>query len=228
MKKALPFCFVLFEGLLWAYFTVIDIFQPEQSTVWVKYAGILICVLFSGVLSGFLPCRDGLLVFSAQLLTAFADLFLLVLNRDYPMGVGIFCVVQFFYFLRLKISGNRSFRLSAILRLVLTALMWGIVFFSGEVSLLNLLVGIYFPNLLVNAVDAVRRRRKTFRDKLFAAGLVLFVCCDICVGLFNISGAVGLPYSAEKFVSAGMWFFYLPSQVLISLSCLRFNDEKAC
>lgn len=55
---------------------------------------------------------------------------------------------------------------------------------------------------------------------LFAWGLSLFVCCDVCVGLWNLS--VPLPPALLEFARVGMWLFYLPSQVLIVLSqCLE-------
>ena len=46
-------------------------------------------------------------------------------------------------------------------------------------------------------------------------GLLLFVGCDVCVGLHNLAG---LPVPLSAFAQVGMWLFYLPSQVLIVLS----------
>ena len=51
-----------------------------------------------------------------------------------------------------------------------------------------------------------------------ALGLTLFVGCDLCVGLFNARLSGSLPL--HLLVYLGMWFFYLPSQVLIALSAL--------
>ncbi len=55
---------------------------------------------------------------------------------------------------------------------------------------------------------------------IFSLGLILFVCCDICVGFNNL--AAYLPVDGLegvlKFAAVGMWAFYLPSQVMISLS----------
>ena len=52
---------------------------------------------------------------------------------------------------------------------------------------------------------------------LAALGLWLFLCCDVCVGLYQswlLSGAL------DRAVHLGMWLFYLPGQVLLSLSAL--------
>lgn len=48
-----------------------------------------------------------------------------------------------------------------------------------------------------------------------AAGLWLFLLCDVCVGLRNQPSLLpGLAGAAQ----AGMWLFYLPGQVLLVLS----------
>jgi hypothetical protein len=51
---------------------------------------------------------------------------------------------------------------------------------------------------------------------LFRWGLVLFLCCDICVGAFQQGDM--LPAALRAAAGFGMWTFYLPGQVLISLS----------
>ena len=50
---------------------------------------------------------------------------------------------------------------------------------------------------------------------MFGTGLLLFVGCDLCVGLHNLAG---IPAPLAAFARVGMWLFYLPSQVLITLS----------
>ena len=50
-------------------------------------------------------------------------------------------------------------------------------------------------------------------------GLTLFIGCDVCVGAFNAAPGL-LPDGLCRFAAVGMWLFYLPSQVLISLSAL--------
>ena len=52
--------------------------------------------------------------------------------------------------------------------------------------------------------------------RLFSIGLWLFLCCDLCVGLFQNPQLV--PPAVSAFVSVGIWLFYLPAQVLITLS----------
>ena len=50
---------------------------------------------------------------------------------------------------------------------------------------------------------------------IFSLGLLLFIGCDINVGLNNVHLFEGIDYSLVNFL---MWVFYLPSQVLLSLT----------
>ena len=153
----------------------------------------------------------------ALALTAGADWFLLVRNDCYPLGIGLFLCVQTVYFLRLRRDGTGN---AWPLRSGLTLLAGLAVYALRMASPLNLLAALYFSQLLSNAVLAwapggASRRR-------FALGLTLVVGCDVCVGLFNALPPGSPPYSAA---SVGMWFFYLPSQVLITLSALPGKEE---
>lgn len=146
----------------------------------------------------------------ALLFTAGADWFLLIRNKHFLLGVTLFLCVQGLYFLRLHhVGGSRKF---LWLRLVLAvSFTFAPVLIPGTATPLNLLAMLYFSQLLSNTVLAWALPNL----RVFALGLTLFVCCDICVGLFNILPAASPLFSAA---SVGMWFFYLPSQVLIALS----------
>lgn len=204
MKKSVPTAvtavFLLLECALYAAFLALDLTGRGGQTIWLKYGGILLCLVYALLWAW----RGGdRLVFPALLFTAGADWFLLVRGDHLLLGVGLFLVVQTLYLLRLRRLGSGS---GYWLRVILALLLGLAVFALNMASALNLLVALYFSQLLSNAVLAWGARRWTF-----AMGLTLFVCCDICVGMFNL----GILYS---FASVGMWLFYLPSQVLIVLS----------
>ena len=78
-------------------------------------------------------------------------------------------------------------------------------------SPLNLLAALYFTAFVCNAAQSL-----SIKNALFSAGLILFLCCDICVGVHNVPElfSAGL----RSFADIGMWLFYLPAQVLITLS----------
>ncbi len=203
--------FCLSEAMLYAAFLRMDLRDGGGDTTWLKYGGVVLCAFFSLAWSR----RGGdRLVAGAQLLTLGSDWFLLVLNRGYEWGVLLFCVVQLIYFLRIRRwNGGKSWW-GARLALILAgaAGLWEL----GLAAPLNVLALIYFSNFLVNTLQSWEPAGP--RARLFAAGLTLFLCCDACVGLFQFRNL--LPDGPAGFVRVGMWLFYLPAQVVISLSAL--------
>ena len=199
--------FVFAEGALYLAFLLLDFFDQSSSTLWLKYAGLLLCLVFAV----FCALRGGdRLVVPALLFTAGADWFLLIQNDHLLLGVVLFLCVQSLYFLRLHRAGGsrRLLWLRLVLAIVFTLAP---LLIPGMPTPLNLVAMLYFSQLLSNTILAWSLPAM----RTFALGLTLFVGCDICVGLFN---AFSLPSTAFFLVSVGMWFFYLPSQVLIALS----------
>lgn len=207
--------FLAAEGALYAAFLALDLTGRGGLSVPIKYAGILLCLGFS-----LLACVNwggDRLVPAALALTAGADWFLLVRNDHYAAGIALFLCVQTAYYLRLRRMGADS---GWPLRSAL-ALGAGLGLYALDMaSPVNLLAGLYFSQLLSNTILAWTGRGRPRR--LFAVGLTLFVGCDLCVGLFNALTAAAPLYPV---VSVGMWFFYLPSQVLITLSALPEKED---
>ena len=171
-----------------------------------KYVGILLCVAYA-----FSNAPHA--VFAALFLTAAADLFLLVLNCWLALGVTLFIAVQALYAIHIARDTRRTYEIRAALVLAFWIVLWCL----GICTSLNMLAGIYFPQLLCNAALS----RKT--DKCLALGLALFIACDICVGLWNLPD---VPEPFHGFAGTGMWVFYFPSQVLIALTTVE-NPEKS-
>lgn len=213
MKKPVITAFLAVEAALYAAFLVLDL-TGGGPTVAVKYGGVLLCVAFALWAAAGGGDR---LVPLALALTALADWFLLVRNDHYAAGVAVFLCVQAVYLLRLRRGGaGTAWPLRAGIALAAWLGLWAL----DMTAPLNLLAGLYFSQLLANTLLAWRGRGR--RARRFAAGLTLFVGCDVCVGLFNAGLASPALYRA---VSLGMWFFYLPSQVLISLTALPEKEE---
>ena len=214
-QKKYAAAFLAAEGALYAAFLTLDLTGRGGLSVPVKYAGILLCLGFSLLICA--KWGGGRLIPIALALTAGADWFLLVRSDHYAAGIALFLCVQTAYYLRLRRMGaGCGWPLRSAL-----ALGAGLGLYALELaSPVNLLAGLYFSQLLSNAVLAWTVRGRPGR--LFAVGLTLFVGCDLCVGLFN-----ALPAAAPLYpvASVGMWFFYLPSQVLITLSALPEKED---
>ena len=193
MKKL----FITIESIIYLTFIIFDLFHI--NSIYLKYLGIFLCFLFA-----FLNKKK--YISNALLFTLIADYFLLIKDEHYLIGVSSFLLVQTIYFFYLK---NNNCELFKKVRVLIYALIltFSIIF---KLDVLYFLVLIYFSTLVLNTVSSF-----TSRDlRIFSIGLTLFILCDVSVGLFNI-----LPYGrVYLIVSLLMWVFYLPSQVLISLS----------
>lgn len=201
--------FLSVEAVVYAAFLSWDLTIGGRGSNPIKYAGILLCL----GCSLYLARRGGSrLVPAALTLTALADVFLLLLDTHYALGIGLFCLVQGIYLVRIFRSNGG--RILWGLRLILFVLALVVLKRLGLLIPLNVLALFYFTNFLCNALASLGCPGRNMR--LFSVGLWLFLCCDVCVGLFQspelASPAVG------AFVQVGMWLFYLPAQVLIVLS----------
>ena len=189
MKKI----FILLETIIYITFMYADYFNLFDTTV-LKYLGIILCLLYCLLNKKIY----GIISFSFTLI---ADYFLLVKLDNYPLGILSFIVVQIIY----AIYTNTLVKKSCLLFRVCVPLL--LVLIIKPKDLTTTLSLIYFPQLVITALASI----KYTKNRLLTIGLILFVGCDICVGLHNLD-----LYS--KWYALGQWFFYLPSQVLIALA----------
>ena len=167
--------------------------------------------------------RDNAIMLAALFFTAVSDLFILVLGKYYEIGLLTFIIVQALYLYRLYSDRLKKIYITLAVRL---GVMVALIITFAVLNMLNLLIAecaIYITMLSANVVDAFVICKKSVNNLLFAIGLTLFLGCDICVGLHNFGTVlnVALPIWLTKTVSVAMWAFYLPSQVLITLSVNR-------
>lgn len=210
--------FVAVELAIYIAFLYFDL-SGGVSTTYLKYSGVLLCFACA-LVSAFVCGKDGALLTVSLFFTAVSDLFILVLDKYYEIGVGTFIVVQIAYFVRIYLQNGKKPYLSATIRAV--GIAAAIIALACTKSLMPLtaLVAVYIVMLVGNCAEAFVFAGRDWKKILFAIGLALFVCCDVCVGLNNFRSVLGiaLPAPLLSFVSIGMWAFYLPSQVLIVLS----------
>ncbi len=239
-RLSIPAIFITVQAVLYAGFLALDLTNKGIGTsVTLKYSIILLCfcyALMSASKSTFY------LMQTALLFTAISDLFILVLDY-YFYGVLTFIVVQELYSLRLLILlsggreldgaiGGRGRRITAaflkrsLLQLLAALAVCLILSLTGVMLEGLLIVSIfYFICILTNVITAfslVKHRPGTKGNLIYAIGMLLFLLCDINVGLFNLSGFIPMQeevyailYSASSIL---MWTFYAPAQVLIAIS----------
>lgn len=208
--------FLTIEGCLYLAFMALDLAGGHPAGNWLKFGGIMACF----AMALFSTLRGGeALVAAAMGLTTLADVFLLLLDSHYTLGVLIFLGVQALYLVRLaRADGRWLWALRAVAAAVLLAVLWAL----GQLTPLNALAAVYFSTLLCNVIHSLMTPAP-WRWR-FAVGLALFACCDLCVGAFNSMAL--LPHVIYPFVRVGMWLFYLPAQVLIVCSGFPEGGES--
>lgn len=218
--------FIAVEAVLYIIFICMDLFTG-CSSVAIKYFSIILCLIFSFCLLIKERRPDNILVTTALVGTSVADLFLLVLNDHYLTGVSVFLIVQILYALRLiRFDRLHPYIVGARLLLPLMIII-SLSITTDLIAPLTAVTVLYYSNLLINAFEAWYIRKGHDRMFIFAVGLTLFACCDLCVGLHNmVDFGIDLPGAITKIGDYGMWIFYLPAIVLITLSQLRSIENE--
>ncbi|MGN1373383.1 MAG: lysoplasmalogenase family protein [Candidatus Coproplasma sp.] len=215
--------FIAIEAVIYVIFNVLAAMKTPDP-IYLKYAGVLLCLAVLVAIL-FLPdtSRDNAVMVAALFFTAVSDLFILVLDKYYEVGLITFIIVQSLYLYRLYSDRLKKIYITIVARLVIMVALIITMAVLGKLNLLVAECAIYITMLVTNVVDAFIICRKSVKDLLFAIGLLLFLGCDICVGLHNLGSVmgVGLPNWLLQTVAVAIWAFYLPSQVLITLSVNR-------
>ena len=220
LKKVFLILVLLVELFLYTLFLYFDfnVINIEISN-WLKYVGIIICFLASliPIFSKNAAKTQYFIPFSL-FFTLVSDYFLLI-NTDknlYIFGVVIFIIVQLSYFIYIETlkKNKTSFLISLIFRIILSSILI-IVLSIIRFDLLSIVSACYFVELLMNFITSLSLIKINKFFLIFSIGLLLFIGCDISVGLTNLDLLEGY---IKNLVSNLMWIFYLPSQVLISFS----------
>ena len=160
----------------------------------------------------------------ALLFTLLADT-ILTLDNVSPSGVFCFCLAQYFHlarFARIKPSFFIAWSSFLLLLLIFGRLI--------GMETMYVLALVYLISITTNLVLTHRwwrrieghPRKYTDRDLVASTcaffGFVLFCLCDFNVALSYLSVTGVLPLSIARLANFLAWFFYYPSQVLISNS----------
>lgn len=155
--------------------------------------------------------HDNLIAY-ALFMTLVADWFLTFADAEYEgmtytYGLIAFCTVEIIYAVYLRI-GPASIIVRILIYIVgLFGLhRAGMLEVDSALGLLNMVL------IAMNAVDAWAPKRKGL-SMLFRLGITLFLCCDITVMLRILTS--GSLSAAVRFMT---WIFYVPAQVLLTLS----------
>ncbi|ERJ13202.1 lysoplasmalogenase family protein [Haloplasma contractile] len=227
LKRIKVISFLLISLILYILFIVFPGHVPVKT---LKYIGILLCYGYSNLLTN-QSVADTWLVRIALFFTVIADYFLLVIGEYVLVGVSVFSIVQILYGVRLARLNVCNIKVShsILLRGIVITLFQLIGLFTlNHNNLLTLITFFYIANLVTNVMLAIWGYK---RNIIFTIGLLLFLCCDLFVGLYNSQDYINITSDSlgYKLLTAPfdvIWLFYYPSQVLITISILANNRYK--
>ena len=213
--------FILLEIALYLSFLFIDkgIFVTRIESSTLKYASISLCLAFSlyclirkrKMVNCFIPI--------ALVFTLISDYFLLFNTNQslYVYGLITFIITQLIYFVFILYlrKSKRELLINLLVRSLLTIAALVVAFYLNYSDVLTILALVYFVELLSNFLYSTFLIKLDKEYLIFSLGLLLFIGCDINVGLNNVHLFEGIDYILVNFL---MWVFYLPSQVLLSLT----------
>ena len=154
-----------------------------------------------------------------------ADFFLVVCDpRQQLWGMICFLAAQTMYAIMLHRRRHSKVILGLRIGLIASIELIAYLILRNRIDALVIVSVCYYAILVMNMVHAF----VNFRNMpMLAIGFALFILCDTVIGLQTASG--GYLAIDERcwlhrvlFMDFNLaWFFYLPSQVLIALSCRK-------
>lgn len=222
--------FIIIQVILYLAFLYLDLEGGYYIiSSYIKYFFIILCFLYTLINYNIAMKYRSFCLILGLAFTLIADYFLLLLGNNFEYGIGAFVIVQQIYGIMLDYSLrpmiSNLFKRLLIQSSITFFITFLLYYLDANIELALILSTFYFNSILMNTFRAIKvsmASREDRRSALFALAMVLFVLCDINVGLFNLSTYLDLSVSVEipiiRISSMLMWFFYAPSQALIALS----------
>ncbi|NMA94916.1 MAG: hypothetical protein GX974_02630 [Clostridiales bacterium] len=232
MRRIRPKIYVLgailfMLAVLYILFTYIEIFDTKIHFTLdtAKYISIVLCLLISLFIGEDHITKKGRCSLQfALFFTTVADFFLLIYPK-HVLGIGIFCIAHIFHAIRFEgrkahvIIGRHTMSL-----FILIVMHFIVGLYIIDIEFIYI-ISLFYAMLLISNVKRAVGIYKTkvlplANSYMVAIGMVLFLLCDINVALYNTIGSNRIPFLL-------IWFFYLPSQVVLALSGWDYNKLLA-
>ena len=213
----------------------------------IKFSVVVLCLCYVLLRRSKDAGKELLLLRLALFFTVVSDLIILFMEYSYYFyGMIAFVLVQQLYGVRLSLklhlgdraAGSNKLIILTLLRIgiqvAVSVLIYIMLYYLGiSLDRLIIVTVFYFVSLVTNTVYSIRitiLQRGVRSNLIFALGMIMFLLCDINVGLFNLTDFVTLPEHISEVIysisSILMWTFYAPSQVLIALSADHFRQYR--
>lgn len=186
--------------------------QNNDLLTIIKLGGIILCFVYA-----LRVYPQDHLLHIAMFTTSIADLILAVHNTS-EVGIIVFLITQIIHHIRLN---DRKISLPLIIFMIIAAICISLSFWLQIIPPIFVISAFYAIAILSNVYLAWRwhqRQAKNWHASSALFGFILFACCDSCtvISYFSLTGALpALFYALANFFA---WFFYYPSQILVSNS----------
>jgi hypothetical protein len=212
MKKNIIIPYLLTQLFLYCSILFLDINIPNTILTY--------SIIFLNLILGIYALitykdKDAILSTCALFFTLVSDTFLIFTEYKIPALIT-FSLVQSFYMIKVK-DLTSQFKITyfdiarAIVVFASTTLMLLI-----SVDLLVTITAFYFVMLVFNFIDSIKLFKNIW---LLPVGFLLFILCDVFVGLGFLEIDLNIHFNI-------IWFFYTPSQVLLTLSIFYAHKSK--
>ena len=209
------------------FFCAIHFFKFNPHNI-IAYLSIVCCCavgIFTFILS---KSKVNFWLMLGLTFTLLADTFLVLIQSQQTLAMVLFSITQICYFMVLyDINQNKKLlQLNLALRggLFIILSLVAILVLGSAFSLLVFISMFYFSNLFFNLIFSGINIKKS---PLLFCGFLLFLLCDILIGLQVLTTIITVP-ALENILSYFntyfdlAWVFYLPSQLLITLSSIIY------
>lgn len=191
----------------------LGLFSPTSRLLMIiRLSGIFLCLVYTRQIF-----KKDLLLQLALLVTFLADIILAV-NNIAEGGIVCFLIAQIIHAIRLN---GRQLKTPIIVFSTLAFIFILANLFLQIVPNMYIICTFYVTALVANLIISWRwhvAEPNNLRATFAMLGFLLFICCDICTGMSYLSLSAAFPaflYAPANFFA---WFFYYPSQILVSNS----------
>jgi hypothetical protein len=206
--------------LVFLYIDFVSKYLRNIYSVGLKYSTIVFYFIISLLIgSNGYSKEDTRLVQLARLFNLIADYFL-VISCDFNIGIFFFALVQITYIIRHSIMENKRYKnliffIIALMIALIALVNINITSIEKELIILAITYAALLVTSLYCAVSTISRGKYPKKSSwIIALGMFLFFMCDLNVGLYNILRESDMKF----FLGYLIWLFYLPSQLLLTLS----------
>jgi len=233
-KKIWLYSFIFIELTIYCSFIYLDVQNGGSSfsSNLLKYIGIILCNLFLLFYRQSVGYTQPFIAIHLSLMLVLICDYFLLFTSDFVWGLLVFCIIQFIYFFHIK-GKYELFKYSSVI-LFMTSLITFIAQENGMTTqFLEIVAVFYFLCLISNIIISLCQAKKApgnIREQFFTISLILFLLCDLNVGVVNliqyIPDSLVFKWHLYDFSAILMWVFYLPAQVMMTVSALFYQRSS--